>query len=114
MLSLDTIRLSEKQKNQLIALKKKTGIDNWNILCRWALCKSLSDSTSPPEENILSNSNVELSWKVFGGEFEGVYRAILIQKFKDSNSTSINKFLLSHLSRGINLMQNEIKSSLNH
>jgi len=40
---IETIRISEKGKQQLIQLKRKTGIDNWHTLCRWAFCISLAE-----------------------------------------------------------------------
>ena len=43
------IRLSQQAKDQLSRLKGKTGIKNWNILCRWALCYSLSEKTIPTD-----------------------------------------------------------------
>ena len=71
MQGIDIIRLSEKQKQQLIVLKRRTGIENWNVLCRWALCLSLADPTEPPKEDIPTDSNVEMTWKTLtGGESE--------------------------------------------
>ena len=32
------IKLSNQSKDKLSRLKAKTGIKNWNILWRWALC----------------------------------------------------------------------------
>ena len=43
------VRLSQQAKDQLSRLKGKTGIKNWNILCRWALCYSLSEKTLPTD-----------------------------------------------------------------
>lgn len=37
------VRVSQQAKDQLSRLKGKTGIKNWNVLCRWALCYSLSE-----------------------------------------------------------------------
>jgi DNA sulfur modification protein DndE len=34
---IENVRISEKAKNQLITLKRRTGIQNWNTLCRWGL-----------------------------------------------------------------------------
>jgi len=103
--NIDSIRLSEKQKTQLSQLKKKTGIDNWNVLCRWALCLSLAESTTPPIENIPSDSNLEMSWKVFGGEHADVYLAILRQTYKQQSKHLKNvqfyDFFKLHLNRGI-------------
>ena len=35
------IKLSNAAKDKLSRLKGKTGIQNWNVLCRWAFCFSL-------------------------------------------------------------------------
>jgi DNA sulfur modification protein DndE len=103
--TIDTIRLSEKQKQQLIRLKSKTGIDNWNVLCRWALCMSLAEETVPPVEDIPSDSNVEMSWKVFAGEYADVYLAVLRQAYEKQKAhlddVLFTDFLKLHLNRGV-------------
>ena len=63
---VEHIRLSQKAKDQLIKLKRNTGIEQWNVLCRWAFCLSLSEASAPRVTKIPSDSNVEMSWKVFG------------------------------------------------
>lgn len=104
-LTIDTIRLSEKQKQQLTKLKSKTGIENWNVLCRWALCMSLAEETAPPVEDIPSDSNVEMTWKVFAGEYAEVYLAILLQSYNKQSAqledVHFGDFLKLHLNRGI-------------
>ncbi|EOE0247852.1 DNA sulfur modification protein DndE [Citrobacter sp. CK184] len=108
MQPIDVIRLSEKQKQQLITLKRKTGIDNWNVLCRWALCTSLADPTIPPKENIPSDSNVEMTWRTFGGEYYEIYNAICIMAFKKQNiENSFLSFLKCHISRGLSYLLKE-------
>lgn len=104
MQGIDIIRLSEKQKQQLIILKRKTGIENWNVLCRWALCMSLADPTVPPKEDIPSDSNVEMTWKTFAGDHSSLYLAILNQLYATTNNgLTFSEFLKQHLSRGISL-----------
>lgn len=114
MHSIDTIRLSEKQKQQLIILKRKTGIENWNVLCRWALCMSLSDATVPPKEDIPSDSNVEMTWKTFAGEYADVYLTLLKGSYhklaKTSVETDLSIFLKIHLNRGINLYSKSLQT----
>jgi DNA sulfur modification protein DndE len=104
-LTIDTIRLSEKQKQQLTKLKGKTGIENWNVLCRWALCLSLAEETAPPVEDIPSDSNVEMSWKVFAGDYAEIYLALLRQtynkQFIHSKDIDFICFFKLHLNRGI-------------
>ncbi|MBC6474598.1 MAG: DndE family protein, partial [Hormoscilla sp. GM102CHS1] len=39
--------LSQTAKNQLTQLKRNTKIDQWNILCRWAFCRSLAEPSIP-------------------------------------------------------------------
>lgn len=63
------VRLSQQAKDQLSRLKGKTGIKNWNVLCRWALCYSLSEKTLPTDIPIIADSNLEMSWFTFGGEY---------------------------------------------
>ncbi|WP_411359840.1 DNA sulfur modification protein DndE [Pseudidiomarina salilacus] len=107
MQGIDIIRLSEKQKQQLIILKRKTGIENWNVLCRWALCMSLADPTVPPKEDIPSDSNVEMTWKTFAGEFSELYLTLLKEAYrkfaKTAGDTELSTFVKIHLNRGINL-----------
>ena len=66
------VRLSQQAKDQLSRLKGKTGIKNWNILCRWALCYSLSEGTIPTDIELPADSNVEMSWYTFGGEYSEI------------------------------------------
>jgi DNA sulfur modification protein DndE len=47
-MSIKQIRLSSQAKDQLIRLKTKTGIQQWNVLCRWAFCLSLRQAKPPP------------------------------------------------------------------
>lgn len=79
-MSLDHIRLSNQAKEQLIRLKRSTGIKNWNVLSRWAFCASLADKTPPGGSKIATDSSVEMSWKVFGGEYQDVYLALLKER----------------------------------
>ena len=71
------IRLSVQDKEKLSRLKGKTGIQNWNILCRWALCCSLREKSIPLDLPQGEESNVEISWFTFGGENYKVYEALI-------------------------------------
>ena len=55
-------RLSLPEKERLIRMKSRTGIQNWNILCRWAFCWSLAEPSSPGGIDPKSDSNVEMDW----------------------------------------------------
>ena len=46
-MSIKQVRLSTQAKEQLMRLKSRTGIQHWNVLCRWAFCLSLRQYTPP-------------------------------------------------------------------
>jgi DNA sulfur modification protein DndE len=56
------------------------GIEHWNVLCRWAFCRSLAEPSVPPPAKIPADSNVELSWRVFGGRQHELYMALLKER----------------------------------
>ena len=103
-MSLETVRISEKAKNQLIKIKKKTGIEHWNILCRWAFCHSLADESIPSPANIPLNSNVEMTWRTFGGEYHKIYLALLKHRCYKDKKTDLDKQFKLHLHRGIGML----------
>lgn len=102
---IDTFRVSEKAKVQLINLKRNTGIENWNILCRWAFCLSLAEPKIPPTENIIANSSIEMDWKTFGGIEEDAYKAALLTRVMKDFGTADHEVVVMqfrlHLHRGI-------------
>jgi DNA sulfur modification protein DndE len=71
--SIKQIRLSGQAREQLIRLKTKTGIPQWNILCCWAFCLSLKQPAVPTPLEVPADSNVEMTWHVFGGEAHQLY-----------------------------------------
>ena len=99
------IKLSSEAKERLSRLKGKTGIMNWNTLCRWAFCYSLSEKTIPTDVTINSDSNVEMSWFTFSGEYNELYEAILkawcIQMNMPTDEDTLSKYFKLHLERGI-------------
>jgi DNA sulfur modification protein DndE len=102
---VDRVRISQAAKDQLIKLKRVTKIDQWNILCRWALCRSLAEPTAPSPVAIPADSNVEMTWQVFGGEI-GDSLAIALKQRCYEDGFDINRDVLAtqfrlHLHRGI-------------
>ena len=99
------IKLSESAKDKLSRLKGKTGIKNWNVLCRWALCYSLSEETMPTDIEIPSDSNVEMSWYTFAGEYSEIYEALIKAWCFDMDlpidDETVSKYFKLHLERGI-------------
>lgn len=102
---LDTIRLSQQAKDQLTRVKRDTGIKNWNVLSRWALCLSLAEPTVPADARIPADSSVEMTWKVFGGADADLYHALIVQRCANdglgTDAESIAHQFRLHLHRGI-------------
>ncbi len=99
------VRLSAQAKEKLSRLKGRTGIKNWNVLCRWALCYSLQENTVPTDIPIEADSNVEMSWYTFGGDYSELYEAIIrawcLTKGLPIDEETIAKYFRLHLERGI-------------
>lgn len=115
-MSIKHIRVSSQAKDQLIRLKTRTGIDQWNIVCRWAFCLSLAEATPPTPVDIPADSNVEMSWHVFGGEQHELYLAVLKERCVsdglDTTPETLNRQFRLHLHRGISYLAtpNKIRS----
>ena len=69
-------KLSQPEKERLIRIKARTGVQNWNILCR------------------------------FAGEYSVIYEAIIRQRCINDglgdDEKTLAKYFRLHLSRGIN------------
>jgi DNA sulfur modification protein DndE len=102
---IERFRLSQTAKDNLVKLKRYTKIEQWNILCRWAFCRSLAEPSPPSPVPIPADSNVELSWKVFGGEMADIFLIALKQRcYQDGLGTdkeTLTQQFRLHLHRGI-------------
>ena len=105
---IDTVKISEKARIQLITIKKRTGIQNWNILCRWAFCMSLRETTPPPFETINADSSVEMTWRTFTGGHENLYLSLLTTRAQKDGINlekgDLNNYFKLHLHRGISYL----------
>lgn len=114
---IETVKVSDKARQQLINIKKRTGIQNWNVICRWAFAMSLAEDSKVLEENIIANSPVEMTWKTFTGGHEKLYMALLLTKAKrdkwDTDDEALNTYFKLHLHRGISYLNGRSAESIN-
>ena len=105
---IETVRVSEKARIQLITLKRRKGIPNWNVLCRWALCLSLAEKTIPPHEDVVTDSSIEMTWKTFSGGKDDLYMGLLLLRAKKDgipfDESKISNYFKLHLHRGISYL----------
>ena len=108
---VETIKVSEQAKDQLVRLKKKTRIAHWNVLCRWALSISLAEKNPPPPKRIKLDSNIEIPWRIFGGDYADVYAALMRQRCIDDGlgvaPDVVSEQFKLHLHRGIGYLAND-------
>ncbi|WP_036480113.1 DNA sulfur modification protein DndE [Myxosarcina sp. GI1] len=102
---IERVRLSKTAEDQLNKLKRVTKIKQWNILCRWALCRSLAEPSLPSAVPIKTDSKVEIAWNVFGGEIADILLIALKQRC-DRDGLGTDREVLKqqftlHLHRGI-------------
>ena len=113
---IETVKVSEKAKNQLITLRRRTGVENWNTLCRWAFALSLNEKSTPPDETINTDSNVEMTWKTFTGGKENLYLNLLILRAQKDGikikKTDLNQYFKLHLHRGISYLNSKVKNNV--
>ena len=110
-MNVKQLKLSQNEKEKLIRIKAKTGITSWNVLCRWALCVSLNDSAVPFGPEVPSDSNVEMSWQTFGGEYQEIYEAVVRERCRmdniENDPIQIARYFRLHLQRGINALSSK-------
>ena len=104
-MAIEHLRLAQTARDQLVTLKRRTGIAHWNVLCRWALCRSLAEPAPPPAVKLVLDSSVEMTWRVFAGDQGDVLWALVrfrchIDGLDLDEETLANQFRL-HLHRGI-------------
>ncbi len=105
---IDRLRLTAAAKNQLITLKRKTGIEHYNTLCRHALCLSLANPTIPPIEEFNFNGGIDIDWRTFTGGNEVLYlNLLLVRLMNDDLPTdveTIKQTLTRHIHRGLSYL----------
>ncbi|ASC69454.1 hypothetical protein XM38_003810 [Halomicronema hongdechloris C2206] len=111
---VDRIKLSQAAKDQLIKLKRITKIATWNVLCRWALYRSLAKPSLPSPVPIPAESNLEMTWQVFGGPIADQLLIALKQRCHNDNHLGTDPDTLAtqlrlHLHRGIGYLAGDPK-----
>lgn len=101
-----TVKVSTKGKDTLIKIKRNTGLEQWNEICRLALCASLANPAPPLEREKLPDSNIEMDWKTFAGQYQDELAALVKYKANadevdNNNKEMMGNYFRAHLERGI-------------
>ena len=102
---VEKIRVSKAARDQMITLKRRTGVESWFLLCRWGFCLSLAEPTPPRDIDITTDSSVEMTWRTFAGENDEVLPALLRQRCEEqeiaTDPATLAHYFRLHLHRGI-------------
>lgn len=99
------VRVSVEARDQLIRLKRFTGVQSWSVLCRWALLRSLREEHPPASPLSTGLSNIEMDWEVFAGPL-GALPLLLVRKYNADHGLGTEDAVVAeqlnrHLHRGI-------------
>lgn|SRR5574337_1188123 len=108
---VDHVRVSAKSKDILIKIKRRTGLEHWNEICRVALCRSLANPNAPTKTIRAAETAIDMEWKTFAGAYSSEFTsAILIKAQADginlASREALGEYVRAHLERGIASLQN--------
>lgn len=113
---VDRIRLTAAAKNQLIALKRKTGVEHYNALCRHAFCLSLANPSVPPREAFNFNGGIDIDWRTFTGGHQELYLNLLVQRLHADDlpidEPVARQMLAQHIHRGLSYLSSRKEDDL--
>lgn len=94
--------MSFRSQSLLGTMKARTGLTP-NILGRFSICLSLKDPSIPNADEF-DEKGSEIHPSVLFGEYEDVFRALLMQRLKNDGipleNEMINRMLRAHFNRG--------------
>ncbi|ERS10106.1 hypothetical protein Q673_15415 [Marinobacter sp. EN3] len=105
---IDRIRLTATAKNQLITLKRKTGLQHYNSFCRHALCLSLANSSEIPPENLNFSGGLEIDWSTISGDTSSVLINLIYTAHKEQviSEEQLKTEITQHIHRGLSYLYN--------
>lgn len=105
---MERVKLTSTARNQLATIKRRTGIEHNNAICRHALCISLANPSEPPNEIFSFSGGLEIDWRTLTGGQENLYTNLLIIRLlnegKRVSEESIRQTFLLHVHRGLSYL----------
>lgn len=108
---VDHVRVSSKGRDILIKIKRRTGLEHWNEICRIALCRSLANPNPASKVNKPGDAAIDMEWKTFAGDFSSELSAVIHLRAKRDNvdiksKDALADFVRAHIERGVASLQN--------
>lgn len=97
-------KLPETERTKTIHVMNTDTLVESPVVSRW-VSKSLSENTIPTDLAIPADSNLEMSWYTFGGEYHELYEALVkawcIRMNLPTDDETVAKYFRLNLERGI-------------
>jgi DNA sulfur modification protein DndE len=101
----EAIRFGSDTRDALVTLVRRTGIKHRNVLCRWALCRSLAESSRPPALPPRGEREVDIAWRLVAGSLGDLWWLLLLTRLHDDDlpwtQQTASEELHRHIARGI-------------
>lgn len=105
---MERIKLNAAARNQLATIKRRTGIEHNNAICRHALCISLANPSIPPDETFSFGGGIEIDWRTLSGGQDALYYNLLavrlLSEGKFVSADSIRQTFVLHVHRGLSYL----------
>lgn len=105
---MERIKLNAAARNQLTTLKRRTGIEHNNAICRHALCISLANPSVPPDETFSFGGGIEIDWRTLTGGQDALYYNLLavrlLSEGRRVTDESIRQTFVLHVHRGLSYL----------
>lgn len=105
---IDAVRLSASEKDLLSRIKRKTSIESWNVLCRWALAVGLSSNLKNLSKSPDKRDAVEIRWDTFAGRWSELISAsirVAHRKYADLDQPiPLGEFFQMVMAKGIRIL----------
>jgi DNA sulfur modification protein DndE len=101
----EAIRFGSDTRDALATLVRRTGVKHRNVLCRWALCRSLAEPTRPAALPPRGESAVDIAWRLVAGPLGDLWWLLLLTRLHDDGlpwtQQAASEELHRHIARGI-------------
>jgi DNA sulfur modification protein DndE len=112
---IDAVRLTASEKDLLSRIKRKTAVESWNVLCRWALAVGLSSNLKHLTRSPEKRDAVEIRWDTFAGRWSDAISAsirVAHQKYSESDQgISLGDFFQMVMARGVRILAKQASTN---
>lgn len=73
----EEVRISTLGREVLTRLKRRTGLDHWNEICRLAYCRALTEEVIS-QHHTRGDTAIRMEWKTFAGQYSDIFSCLSV------------------------------------